>query len=1803
MHVRFLFYLLIFPILVRAEMNSLFPEGEDPAIFQHVNVISGHLSLVFQDAVVQGPKPIPLVRTYSSSGAFEYTWGIADILAGYRKGRCTLHYGWNLLSHIHLSIQPSEEREGFRAHLVEPSGNVIQYSFSHKEEGARYTIWLKADTKVSQSTGRVSARTNPQNNLLRMDLKKAEVVLVLPDGGMRIYQGVPLHHYKYKEGDGAYLYYLQKEILPSKHELHYLYYGGNELKRIESRNPGGQKLYAFIDFKYANLGDGCETKVYTSDGKWLNYQMSCVDTRDYLTDVYSSCKPKEKINLVSGRRETAFRMGSLEVVGKQQLKVHYYLPQSEKQEKKWAIDPSKKPFHIDKVESIEAPLGPNGQNITVARFTYEPGRTDVRDAQGLLTRYYYKEDQLTLIQYYDAKEQLHSSQKFYWDGSFLICKVMCNEKDEPLFAKTFVYNQGNIVEEVLWGNLTGQIEAPFAMDGLTALKGAEKYRKTYLYDTTRFNLLSKEAEEEGPCYEYFYKQDTDLLLCKLTKDPSGPILLRQFYEYDQDHLLISEITDNGKSALSHDKEGVTQRVEKHYKLNPSTGLAEEITEVFWDPASGLSKLIKKVQLKYLKGRVVEEALFDAKGEYRYTIYTEYDDFGHVIRKTTPLGAESSYSYDELGRLREEKSPGSLKKVYSYDAAGRKISSFEPEINLEKVTVYDTKNRVILQTDERGNPIQHTYDCFGNRSKSRLPCITNSQHSVHEPILEFEYDVQSNLTLAKTALGATTRTTYNLLKKPTLIIQPDGTQIRHFYNKNGTLARTIYPDLTEVEYTYDIFQQLLSKTIYSEAKEELSKEIFEYDSFQLRSCTDARGLKTTFTYNGQGRKLSETAKGRITTYEYDALGFLERTDFGASVLVQKHNVAGLVEEQWEESSGNRENEMHFFYDKEARKEKLIRKTSQGEATDLLQYESGKLIAHTDPLGAVTQFIYNEHFINHLKQRVLQKTTIDPLGNSSIETYDAANHLVSLERKDPQANTVFKEEVFYDGAGNKKERVSHVYAEGRHVRDISVFWEYDAMGRVVREVEAGEKRTQYKYDLSGRLKCKTIPSGMELYYTYDGLGRLLSLKSSDKTIDYQYTYGSGPEAIEMQDLSLPQRAIKRTYNEFGELVKEVQPTLGELSWSYDLIGRPISFILPDKSSVQYLYNGSHMSAVQRKDPQGELRYEHLYTNFDVNGHVAEESLIYNLGQISTTHDLCERPAAQSSSWMNLSISYGKSGLVEHIDNSFFAKKHYSYDALNQLKSEGKQQYIFDSLGNPGACPVNALNQITSMNKEPLLYDFDGNLKERGDVNYSYDALGRLTEILQPDKKILYQYDPLSRLSTKQVFQKSWGSWNLQSSQNYLYDKDKEIGTLDPKGNLLDFKVLGLGLKGDIGAAVAVELDGWVYAPLHDFGGNMVALVSDWGYVYETYEMDAFGRETQNHRNPWRFCSKRSEEGLVFFGLRFYSPSLGRWMTPDPSGFSDGANLYLYVLNSPLNRLDLFGLYSEDFFEIPKIEILVPMVNIKDMFGPVGFVCEGSINGVSVDFYVSHNQWHKLQFSAEELESTHFDLANHMHELLPKEGNMFGLVTLGNGIATSLKDFQLNNFVIGKELNGALILSLHNPTHGLLKDIARTNQERAGLDTPTVCNTRQFMIWATGCLAKTNPDALWLMIPHSENGVITKRAIEGMSLEHQDALRRMLHIFAVAPAESLSMEQAASVINVYSAEDQITGFGFWGHAADFARNPNYDIRVLECRSTPSEMVLGFADHCLLMPTYRGAWTDHISHLKKTTGFYGAAKNLQNR
>jgi hypothetical protein len=553
---RLIFALLLIPCLLKAASEQLSPEDEDPSFFHHVNVISGHLNLYFEDAVINGTVPISLFRTYSSSGALERTPEKSDLFLKGIRGGWLIQGGWNYLPHANLLVDASDNRKEYKAQLAGPSGNMVTYAFSHEEH--IYSIILKPSQSAGQTSGKLSARTNPQNNLLKINPKEKKATLYLPDGGIRFYEA-PVYDTDSHPAFKREYFHLTLEILPSKHRFYYSYDDKTHLVKITATDPEGKKIYSSVNFESFQTEPTFRFNAKSSDGKKFEYQFLRHEMRDYVHEVKSSCHSKELAEYTPGRKGIGARMTSLKLAGKEQFRVHYFLPTDKSLERQWAEKPEEIHLHIDKVRMMEAPVGPNGEMLPTAHFTYSPGRTDVRDVENLLTRYHHDSERLLQIDYFNEKDSLHSSQKFYWTSSRLSCKAKLDSAGQPLFAKTFSYDPiGNVIEEATWGNFSGRETSLLSIDDNGSPKGGESYRKKYSY-LPHFNLPLSEEEEGGLTYMYSYIPDTNLLAAKFTCD-KDQILIREFRFYNKDHLLIQEIVDNGISPDAHDLGCISQRL-------------------------------------------------------------------------------------------------------------------------------------------------------------------------------------------------------------------------------------------------------------------------------------------------------------------------------------------------------------------------------------------------------------------------------------------------------------------------------------------------------------------------------------------------------------------------------------------------------------------------------------------------------------------------------------------------------------------------------------------------------------------------------------------------------------------------------------------------------------------------------------------------------------------------------------------------------------------------------------------------------------------------------------------------------------------------------------------------------------------------------------------------------------------------------------------------------------------------------------------------------------------------------------------
>ena len=113
--------------------------------------------------------------------------------------------------------------------------------------------------------------------------------------------------------------------------------------------------------------------------------------------------------------------------------------------------------------------------------------------------------------------------------------------------------------------------------------------------------------------------------------------------------------------------------------------------------------------------------------------------------------------------------------------------------------------------------------------------------------------------------------------------------------------------------------------------------------------------------------------------------------------------------------------------------------------------------------------------------------------------------------------------------------------------------------------------------------------------------------------------------------------------------------------------------------------------------------------------------------------------------------------------------------------------------------------------------------------------------------------------------------------------------------------------------MTLDGstqYVYA--YDGNGNVSCVMNrSTGATVAEYEYGAFGdllraSNTYAQTNPFRFSTQYAdnETGLLYYGFRYYSPNVGRFICRDRVEENGGINLYAFCANNGVNNWDILG-----------------------------------------------------------------------------------------------------------------------------------------------------------------------------------------------------------------------------------------------------------------------------------------------------------
>jgi RHS repeat-associated protein len=1768
-------------------------EGEPLArISDHVNALTGDFTLFEEDYVIPGVEPIPLRRIYVS---------------GNGKGH---NGGWEFLPHLKLDFPRISCRDTAtrRAHVYEPSGARLTYKLQGKEirQCGKYALDFEKHgigiTNTAQGT--ISGRTNLKNSKLERT-SATTMHLTCADGTQRFYT----HMYE-KVYDNLYL--VDTEILPNQNRILYTYDDEQRIKFIKTTNPSITKTYAWAKFTYFGKSEkNHDFNIETSDGKTLEYRFEkhkvfgkkCF----YLTSVKTPTHPEAHVEYTEKQDYCGPLLHKHILPEGHQLMATYYEPG------KNDVEGTRVRVHDDKdprcarVKALYAPVGTDQQMLMTYRFFYhiscekglsynnytEKGITEIHDSQGCKTviRFNPKTFLPIVIETYNEKNQIHHTLDMEWEGyGELKRKTLRTGTGEEIWARELAYDsRGNVVAETFSGNLEGK-----------GTRSSTVKRMHYNKD----NLVERVEEENGTVTSFTYLPGTPLATAKYRGDKTR-ILQREFIEYDNDNQIARTISDDG---ISWDKDNLSDVTERTIKLitrvqeGPAIGLPGCIEERYLQSGTAQEKLLRKTVFFYRADLKVERRdVYDATGTLRYSLHTKYDEKGRLCEESDPEGKVTKIKYDQFGnQIQVDDSSGRLTRTTQYDASNRPIKSTESTFDGISHTTqhsYTPKHFKVFTQDPFGNATNFHPDVFGNIAQTDLPQVENWR-----PVSKSTFDSDFREISTTDPRGDITLRRYTSYGKPSLITYADGTEEQFLYNEDGTLREKTDIFGVKTEHEYDALGREISRT-KRENNRALLVETWTYSGLRLTSYTNPQGFTTTYGYDGAGRKNSEQDDLQTTEFYYDPLGRVSFTRVTDKQFTQFHFkmfdlLDRCIEERFEDDSGTVFSKTNFKYDRAGNKSEIIRTVGSQETHEMFIYDGfNRLITHLDAEGHKTTISYNENHRNSLGQRVLEKTHIDPKGVRTIEIHDALGRTVSIEKKNPFDETLTLDKLHYDIGGSLCRQESVVIANHEYKNTVTTLWEYGCMGKLKTLTEAAgtpeQKVTHYSYNKTGLLDETIKPDGVILRRTYNSLGQEDSLISSDNTISYRYGYTKLGQIAGIEN-TLTRKRTTRDYTRKGQLLIDTFETGRQIVNSYDGLGRRYECQLPDESTISYTYDAYYLREVARITRKGAILYTHQFTHYDASGNLLEQKLINNLGTITHQLDSLERITELATPFGSQECTSfdALSNLTQTRFNFPFHQENrtYIYNELSQLTAENNHVFSYDSRHNRLShnnqpYTVNAISALVTAPNATFTYDSNGNPIRKstpaGDTIYTYDALDRLTAIVTPTERYTYAYDGFHRRvsSTKHLLTNN--SWVLDEEHIFLYDDLNEIGATDSAHHITQLRVLGLTSNAEIGAAIALELYGDTYLPLHDVSGNVIALYSLSGVLLESYTYTAYGQETifdsthkplssSRHSNPWRFCSKRTDDThLVYFGRRFYDPSLGRWLSPDPKGLTPATSTYAFVNNRPLTLLDLYGLEAGSpggggavsrFFDTSLewmgrgIEVLG--ASIRYTFQHLVPVPAVRGFGIQLGDGIAHLAGGK--HTAEKEYHSHIDVVGTRK---PSKNHSIILV---NGIMTANDESEACANYLSKSMGGIQVVRVYGATHGFAMDMIECIAECLGIMTNTDRMLKLSIQQQIRAMGGTEGEGTVHLIAHSQGGFIARNATYDLS----SAERRMVDVTTFGSACAFAPNGLKAVHHFISSRD----FAFFLDVPGYVtQGSNGRVTILKSRHR------GLIDHSIMGDTYK--------------------------
>jgi YD repeat-containing protein len=651
-----------------------------------------------------------------------------------------------------------------------------------------------------------------------------------------------------------------------------------------------------------------------------------------------------------------------------------------------------------------------------------------------------------------------------------------------------------------------------------------------------------------------------------------------------------------------------------------------------------------------------------------TITTQWNPIFASPSLITETGRTTGYTYDPNGNVltktvTDTALPRTRTWTYTYNANGQVLTADGPRTDISDVTTYG-------------------YDSV----TSNLVSITNAANQITSIT---SHDQHGRPLTIVDPNGLTTTLTYH--PRGWVTSRTSGNETTAYeYDNVGNLTKVTVPDASFLTYSYD-------------------------DAHRLTEIQDNLGNRITYTldnvgYNRTREDVRDPSSNLVQTRSrvFNVLSVLTREIGGTNPSAQITQYTHDNEWNVSRITAPLSRITDQIYDELNRLTQTTQTVGPGSVTTSYGYNArDQLTSVTDPRGNVTTYVVDA--LDNLRQLINPDTgtavnTFDDAGNvltsrdaknqTTTYQYDALNRLTRATYQDGS-----EVQYGYDSGVNGKGRLTSITENAAGgAMTTQVLYGYDAHGRLVTEtrtIGSATFVTQYGYDSAGRMNSITYPSGRTVNYTFDSVGRILTVNTTPAG-------GSAQPVVS-----------NITYQPFGPIKSFTFGNGQAYTRSIDLDGRIASYTLGGTTYMVGFDDASRITSIVNSGVPADAR--------------------------SFGYDTLDRLTSTLTPSTNFGFTFDANGnrITKTVGT---VTKTYTYPATNNkltsITGGGTQSFVHDANGS-----------ITSDATNTFTYDTRGRLTQAatalGNVTYGLNALGqRYAKTLQ-GVTTLFHYDKEGRL----------------------------------------------------------------------------------------------------------------------------------------------------------------------------------------------------------------------------------------------------------------------------------------------------------------------------------------------------------------------------------------------------------------------------------------------------------------------------